>query len=50
MTFRVVSSKHKGVKWEHPGIEGTHFFEEAETWAKQQWDNQIVPDILRKFQ
>jgi hypothetical protein len=50
MTFRVVSSKHKGTKWEHPGMEGTHFFEEAETWAKQQWDSQIVPDILRKFQ
>lgn len=49
MTFRVVSSKHKGTKWEHPGIEGTHFFEEAETWAKQQWDTHIVPDILRKF-
>jgi hypothetical protein len=49
MTFRVVSSKHKGIKWNHPGIEGTHFFEEAETWAGQQWEQHVLPDIVKKF-
>lgn len=49
VTFRVVSSKHKGVKWEYPGIEGTHFFEEAETWAGREWEQRILPDILRRM-
>jgi hypothetical protein len=49
VTFRVVSSKHKGIKWEYPGIEGTHFFEEAERWAGQEWEQKILPDILRRF-
>jgi hypothetical protein len=49
VTFRVVSSKHKGLKWEHPGIEGTHFFEEAERWASQEWEQRILPDILRRL-
>ena len=49
VTFRVVSSKHAGIKWQHPGLEGTHFFDEAETWAGAQWEQKILPDILRKF-
>lgn len=49
VTFRVVSSKHKGIKWEHPGLEGTHFFEEAEKWAEDQWTQNILPDILRRI-
>jgi hypothetical protein len=49
MTFRVVSSKHKGVKWEYPGIEGTHFFEECEMWMQMEWENHILPDLLRKY-
>lgn len=49
MTFRVVSSKHKGLKWNYPGIEGTHLFEEAEQWAGSEWTNHILPDILRRL-
>jgi hypothetical protein len=49
LTFRVVSSKHEGQKWEYPGIEGTHFFDEAMTWAEQEWEKRILPDLLRKL-
>jgi hypothetical protein len=49
VTFRIVSSKHRGVKWNYPGIEGTHFFEECETWLKQEWETNILPDLLRKY-
>jgi hypothetical protein len=49
VTFRVVSSKHAGLKWNHPGIEGTHFFDEAETWCARTWEHNILPDILKRF-
>lgn len=46
MTFRVVSSKHIGSKWNYPGIEGTHFFDEAYQWAENKWETEIVPSLL----
>jgi hypothetical protein len=49
MTFRVVSSKHRGIKWNYPGIEGSHFFEDCERWLKQEWETSILPDLLRKY-
>jgi hypothetical protein len=49
LTFRVVSSKHEGLKWEFPGIEGTHFFDSAYTWVKNEWEQKVLPDVLRQF-
>jgi hypothetical protein len=49
MTFRIVSSKHQGIKWQYPGIEGKHFFEKAEQWCHTQWDTVIVPELLKKL-
>ena len=49
MTFRIVSSKHEGLKWEFPGIEGTHFFDSAYSWIQQEWDTKLLPDLLRQF-
>lgn len=50
MTFRTVSSKHKGSgRWVHPGLEAKHFFEEAERWAMDQWEQKIVPGIVMKL-
>lgn len=49
LTFRIVSSKHEGLKWEYPGIEGTHFFDNAYTWMVQEWETKMLPDILRQF-
>ena len=38
MTFRVVSSKHRGTgRWKHPGLEPAHIFDEAADWAMAEW-------------
>lgn len=49
MTFRTVSSKMKGSgRWVHPGMEARNFFDEAATWALDQWQTKIVPRILEQ--
>jgi hypothetical protein len=48
-TYRVVSSKHEGESWQYPGIEGTHFFDEAIRWAEQEWEQKMLPELLRKL-
>lgn len=46
MTFRIVSSKHKGQgRWVHPGLEGKKFFDEAFEWALKQWEEKIAPEL-----
>lgn len=48
MTFRVASSKQKGRGlWDHPGLEGMNFLDDAYQWAEQQWDTAIKPSLLR---
>lgn len=49
LTFRMVSDKHKGSKWIHPGREAEQFFEEALAWAQEEWERNIVPQIMAKF-
>jgi hypothetical protein len=49
LTFRIVSSKHKGQKWQHPGIEGTRFFDDAFQWCQQEWDQNIMPALTKKY-
>lgn len=49
MTFRMVSSKHFGLKWNYPGIGGVKLLDEALTWAAQEWEKVILPDILSKY-
>jgi hypothetical protein len=49
MTFRIVSSKHKGTgRWVHPGIPAKNFFDEAADWALKEWEQHIAPKILEK--
>lgn len=48
-TFRVVSSKHEGSRWNYPGIEGTKFFDEALQWAEREWETRMLPELLRKY-
>ncbi len=48
-TFRVVSSKHEGERWNYPGIEGVKFMDEAVEWAAREWDQKILPDLLKKL-
>jgi hypothetical protein len=49
MTFRVVSSKHFGLKWNHPGLQGVKLLDEALQWAGEHWEMEILPSILEKF-
>lgn len=49
MTFRVVSSKHEGKKWIHPGRDGEKFFEKALEWAEKEWESSILPQIMERF-
>jgi hypothetical protein len=48
-TFRVVSSKHEGKSWRYPGIEACSFFDEAVVWAEREWDQKMLPDLLKKL-
>ena len=50
MTFRVVSSKHLGQnRWIYPEKEGVNLMDKAMDWAEREWDQRIVPDLLKKL-
>lgn len=50
MTFRTVSSKHKGTgRWVHPGLKAKLFFDQAEDWIRKEWESKIKPMVLEKF-
>lgn len=49
MTFRVISSKHRGKAWDHPGLEGMKFFDEAAKWTQTQWETKMLPEILESL-
>lgn len=49
VTFRTVSSKMKGQKWIHPGIEAKKFMDKSLEWAEKEWETSILPAILEKF-
>jgi hypothetical protein len=49
MTFRVISDKHRGKAWMHPGLEGMLFFPEAAKWSEDQWNNRLLPEILESL-
>ena len=49
LTFRTVSSKHKGQKWLHPGLEPKNLMDEALEWSSNIFDKEILPAILERF-
>jgi hypothetical protein len=50
-TFRTVSDgPGSDGKWIHPGTAPKNFLDRASVWAEQVWENQILPEILRKYQ
>lgn len=50
MTFRTVSGNPASAdKWKHPGMEGKKFLDRAADWAMQEWENQILPSIIKKW-
>jgi hypothetical protein len=47
MTFRVVSSLHKGTgRWVHPGIKAAKLIDAGFDWANKEWDSKIKPEVL----
>lgn len=49
MTFRTVSSK-QGDKWKHPGLDAKKFMDKALEWAIKEWEDKILPEILKKYE
>jgi hypothetical protein len=51
LTFRMVTDEHKREgKWYHPGLTGVKIFEEVYDWVNKEWENTILPDIMKKFE
>lgn len=51
MTFRTVSSGPASAdKWFHPGLEPKKFLDKALEWAIQEWENKILPEVLKKWE
>ncbi len=49
MTFRTASAAHSGTKWIHPGLEKQAFLDKAKVWAEKEWEDNILPDILKEL-
>jgi hypothetical protein len=47
MTFRTASEHHSGQKWIHPGLEPQKFLDKAKDWAEKEWEERILPDIMK---
>lgn len=50
MTFRVISEKHRGSKWEHPGRPGEKILDEAYKWVEETWRKDILPELKKKYE
>lgn len=50
MTFRVISEKHKGSKWEHPGRPGEKILEDVYRWVEDTWRKDILPSLKDKYE
>lgn len=48
-TFRTVSSDQEG-KWMHPGLQKKEFMDKAMEFAIKEWEDKILPEILRKWE
>lgn len=49
LTFRTVSSKHEGWKWQHPGLKGANIFDAVWEFALRKWEMDILPELYRRF-
>lgn len=47
LTFRTVSSFHKGSgRWVHPGVKARKLLDQAYSWAQNEWESTIKPEII----
>jgi len=50
MTFRVITEKSREEgKWIHPGRVGDKLMDKAFTWAMNEWEQKILPEVLAKY-
>lgn len=50
MTFRTVTNgPEQSGKWIHPGYEAQKFMDKALEWAVKEWEDKILPEILKKY-
>lgn len=50
MTFRTVSSGPASEgKWMHPGLKAKKFLDQAEEFARKEWEQTVLPQILDKY-
>lgn len=51
MTFRTVSSGPGSAgKWHHPGLAPKHFLDRALDWAVKEWEEKILPEVMKKWE
>lgn len=50
MTFRVISEKHRGTKWMHPGKKAEKILEETHQWIQETWKNELLPALRKKYE
>jgi len=50
LTFRMISEKNKGDgRWEYKSREGLNLFKEAEQWARDTWNSQLLPALIESL-
>ncbi|HLD91707.1 MAG TPA: hypothetical protein VI911_11970 [Patescibacteria group bacterium] len=50
MVFRIIHESHQSQgKWVHPGLEAKNFMDSVFSWACEQWEQTILPSILKDY-
>jgi hypothetical protein len=50
MTFRTISEKHKGSKWEHPGRKGEKILDDTFKYVQGLWEKELLPELKKKYE
>ena len=50
MTFRTISEKHKGSKWEHPGRQGEKILDDTFKYVQELWERELFPELKSKYE
>jgi hypothetical protein len=51
LTFRTVSSGPASAnKWIHPGLDAKKFLDRALEWAMKEWEDKILPEVMKKWE
>lgn len=50
MTFRTISQKHKGSKWEHPGRKPAEILDDTFKYIQELWERELFPELKSKYE